>query len=164
MNDRDQVAGADLAGNTPLQHPSPGCGRTGSKTALGTPRWELRACRCAINNRGQVVGCLPRWRHAPARLPVAAGPDDGPWHAARRRPAKRSDITDRARSSASHARPISAVPVLVEHGNVIDLNQALSRTSGWQVIDAQAINARGQITGGGLINGEFHAFLMTPVH
>lgn len=50
------------------------------------------------------------------------------------------------------------------NGKVIDLNQALSPTSGWQLTDAQAINARGQITGGGLINGEFHAFLMTPVH
>jgi hypothetical protein len=35
--------------------------------------------------------------------------------------------------------------------------------SGWELLDASAINDAGQITGQGLIGGEYHAYLLTPV-
>jgi probable HAF family extracellular repeat protein len=44
-----------------------------------------------------------------------------------------------------------------------DLNDLVAPGSGWELIDAQDINASGQIVGNGLINGETHAFLLTPV-
>jgi probable HAF family extracellular repeat protein len=50
------------------------------------------------------------------------------------------------------------------HGTVIDLNQTLSPAAGWQLISAGGINARGQITGFGIVDGEIHAFLLTPSH
>ena len=43
-----------------------------------------------------------------------------------------------------------------------DLNSLIDATSGWTLLFAYAINDAGQITGSGLINGESHAFLLTP--
>src|ERR1035437_7620868 len=43
-----------------------------------------------------------------------------------------------------------------------DLNNLIDPTSGWTLIYAYAINDSGQITGSGLINGQSHAFLLTP--
>ena len=44
-----------------------------------------------------------------------------------------------------------------------DLNTLIDPLSGWELIDASAINDVGQITGSGRIGGEIHAFLLTPV-
>jgi probable HAF family extracellular repeat protein len=43
-----------------------------------------------------------------------------------------------------------------------DLNSLIDANSGWTLIWAFAINDNGQITGQGTINGESHAFLLTP--
>jgi len=49
-----------------------------------------------------------------------------------------------------------------EHG-MQDLNKLIPGNSGWSLTLATAINAQGQITGQGTINGQQHAFLLTPV-
>jgi probable HAF family extracellular repeat protein len=46
---------------------------------------------------------------------------------------------------------------------MIDLNLMIDNTSGWVLTDARAINDRGQVVGRGLIGGETHAYLLTPV-
>jgi probable HAF family extracellular repeat protein len=43
-----------------------------------------------------------------------------------------------------------------------DLNSLIDSNSGWQLTSANAINDLGQITGEGTINGQTHAFLLTP--
>jgi probable HAF family extracellular repeat protein len=43
-----------------------------------------------------------------------------------------------------------------------DLNSLIPPNSGWVLTSANAINAVGQIVGGGTINGQGHAFLLTP--
>ncbi len=43
-----------------------------------------------------------------------------------------------------------------------DLNNLIDANSGWTLLFAYAINDAGQITGSGLINGQSHAFLLTP--
>jgi len=43
-----------------------------------------------------------------------------------------------------------------------DLNDLIAPGSGWVLIQAQAINDNGWITGYGQIDGEAHAFLLTP--
>jgi probable HAF family extracellular repeat protein len=48
-------------------------------------------------------------------------------------------------------------------GVMYDLNDLLPVGSGWELISASAINDRGQIVGSGSINGETHAFLLTPI-
>ena len=45
----------------------------------------------------------------------------------------------------------------------IDLNDTIPPDSGWELREARAINDQGQICGSGLIDGNLHAFLMTPV-
>jgi probable HAF family extracellular repeat protein len=45
---------------------------------------------------------------------------------------------------------------------MLDLNGLIPANSGWNLTWAFAINDSGQIVGQGLINGESHAFLLTP--
>jgi probable HAF family extracellular repeat protein len=47
-------------------------------------------------------------------------------------------------------------------GGMQDLNALIDSNSGWQLTSANAINHLGQITGEGTINGQTHAFLLTP--
>ena len=47
-------------------------------------------------------------------------------------------------------------------GGMQDLNSLISANSGWVLINANAINNAGQITGYGTKNGHNHAFLLTP--
>jgi probable HAF family extracellular repeat protein len=48
-------------------------------------------------------------------------------------------------------------------GPLVDLNDVIPAGSGWELTDAQGINDRGQIAGTGTINGQDHAFLLTPI-
>jgi probable HAF family extracellular repeat protein len=52
---------------------------------------------------------------------------------------------------------------LWENGTMHDLNQLIAPGSGWDLRSAEGINDSGQITGYGIIGGETHAFLLTPV-
>jgi len=52
---------------------------------------------------------------------------------------------------------------LYRSGQMIDVNTLLPQNSGWVLRDAQAINDVGQIVGFGIINGEQHAYLLSPV-
>ena len=55
------------------------------------------------------------------------------------------------------------VRAVVWHGNsIVDLNTLIPANSGWQLTEAAAMNASGQIVGQGVINGQYHAFLLTP--
>lgn len=51
---------------------------------------------------------------------------------------------------------------LYSGGSMLDLNDLLPSGSGWTLAEAFDINDLGQIVGNGSINGETHAFLMTP--
>ncbi|MCX5671716.1 MAG: PEP-CTERM sorting domain-containing protein [Planctomycetota bacterium] len=53
--------------------------------------------------------------------------------------------------------------VLWEGGAISDLNDLVPDDSGWTLRSAHAINDLGQIVGWGIINGNDHAFLLTPV-
>ena len=44
----------------------------------------------------------------------------------------------------------------------LDLNNLIPADSGWVIENVSAVNARGQITGRGFVNGQYHAFLLTP--
>ena len=47
-------------------------------------------------------------------------------------------------------------------GGMEDLNALIAADSGWVLINANAINSSGQITGYGTKNGHNRAFLLTP--
>jgi hypothetical protein len=48
-------------------------------------------------------------------------------------------------------------------GAISDLNDLVPDDSGWTITRATAINDLGQIVGYGMIDGNEHAFLLTPV-
>jgi probable HAF family extracellular repeat protein len=48
-------------------------------------------------------------------------------------------------------------------GGMVDLNTLIDPLSGWELLDASDINDARLITGQGLIGGEYHAYLLTPV-
>jgi len=52
---------------------------------------------------------------------------------------------------------------LYSNGKMYDLTRQLVDGSGWQLCFASGINDAGQIAGTGLIQGQRHAFLLTPV-
>lgn len=52
--------------------------------------------------------------------------------------------------------------VLWRSGIVYDLNALIPANSGWVLQEAHAINNKGQIVGNGTLNGQTHAFLLTP--
>ena len=51
---------------------------------------------------------------------------------------------------------------LYQGGMLFNLNTLVSNGTGWTLENAFGINDAGQIVGDGLINGETHAFLLTP--
>lgn len=53
---------------------------------------------------------------------------------------------------------------LWQRGQMVDLNTLLADGSPWFLIQACSINKAGQITGMGMINGELHAYLATPIY
>ncbi len=52
---------------------------------------------------------------------------------------------------------------LWQNSTMTDLNTLISTDSGWVLIKATDINEIGQIVGSGMINGENHGFLLTPM-
>jgi len=51
---------------------------------------------------------------------------------------------------------------LWQGGSVLDLNTLIAPGSGWTLQQAEAINDKGWIVGGGTVHGEYHAFLLRP--
>jgi probable HAF family extracellular repeat protein len=51
---------------------------------------------------------------------------------------------------------------LWQDGAMADLNKLVPADSGWTLIEATTINDPGQIAGVGTVNGQTHAFLLTP--
>lgn len=52
---------------------------------------------------------------------------------------------------------------LYDSGTAIDLNTLLPANANWQLTNGADINDYGQIAGAGFFNGEYHAFLLSPV-
>jgi len=61
-------------------------------------------------------------------------------------------------TNAAHAM------IWTSSGGMQDLNSLIPSSSGWTLINANAINNAGQITGYGSKNGHNHAFVLTPVN
>jgi uncharacterized membrane protein len=63
---------------------------------------------------------------------------------------------------SSTATSTSDAMIWTQKGGMKDLNNMIPPNSGWVLVLANSINNAGQITGYGTINGEDHAFLLTP--
>ncbi|OQY95045.1 MAG: hypothetical protein B6D39_00405 [Anaerolineae bacterium UTCFX2] len=73
------------------------------------------------------------------------------------------DINDRGQAVgfSTNAAGIGRA-FLWENDGMKDLNGLIPADSGWALVEARAINERGQIVGYGVISGHAHAFLLTP--
>ena len=118
----------------------------------------------AVNDSGQVVGYGYFWgllpRHAflysdgsMTDLQTLGGISSAAWAIN----AQGQVVGDSNTSAgADHA-------FLYSNGQMQDLNSMVAPSSGWVLQQATAINNAGQIAGTGIINGQLHAFLLTPV-
>jgi probable HAF family extracellular repeat protein len=164
INERGQVIGVSITNGSAFDGRN-GHGfiwQKGTMTAIPTLGGSYNG-PTAINNRGQVVGAssLPGdatahaflWQHGTLTdLGTLAGDVFS----------EAVDITDRGQIVGDSCLPSgNCRAVLWAHRHAIDLNTLISKSSGWQLIDAQAENERGQIVGDGLHNGQPHAYLLT---
>ncbi|MCL2640756.1 MAG: PEP-CTERM sorting domain-containing protein, partial [Phycisphaerales bacterium] len=53
--------------------------------------------------------------------------------------------------------------ILWDNGILYDLNDLIPADSGWELMYANDITSDGQIFGYGIFNGQYHAFLLTPI-
>lgn len=141
---------------------------TGSKMEdLGTLPGGITSMANAINTSGVIVG-------------QSDGSDTaGLWHAVLWNTShKIQDLGTLPGGNFSLAFAINDSNVAVGYGNalnaaahaliwtstggMLDLNDLIPSNSGWVLINANAINSVGQITGYGTKGGKNHAFLLTP--
>ena len=174
INDSGQVVGnSGLCSNTSIP-PAPSSphavlwDKDGTVTDLGNLGGAINGAS-AINNRGQVVG-------------IALSPADGTIHgflwtkgkgmqdigafpgAFATIPACCKTINDRG-DVVGFAIDATGMRALIWQNNrPVDLNTLIPAHSPWYLQSTSAINNAGEITGWGLINGEVHAFLLTPKH
>lgn len=159
VNNRGQAVGrADLAS---------GVSRAvifsdGVITDLGTLAGGTASFGRAINNRGEVA-CLSN---------TAAGV----FHACLWRRGVMTDLgtlggTFSDSAGINNRRQIVGVSTVAsgqQHAymfskaKMTDLNELIPANSGWTLVAATGINDAGEIVGKGLINGQTHAFLLTP--
>lgn len=64
---------------------------------------------------------------------------------------------------ASNDSPRSGRAFIWQNGTITDLNTLIPGGSGWVLSIAIGINDNGQITGTGIVGGQMHAFLLTPI-
>ena len=128
-------------------------------TLLGTLGGN-RSYAWDINNNRQVIGSsgtggYPSYSHAffwENSTMTDLGTLSGNWSEAY----SINDTGQIVGQSAGHA-------FLWENGTMTDLNEFLPIGSEWLLLEATAINNKGQIVGCGYISGKLHAFLMTPL-
>lgn len=158
VNNAGQIVGqARLPGNA-AEHAF--LWQNGSMQDLGTLEGD-NSVAWAINNAGQVVGQTSvtgawhafLWQNGSMQdLGTLGGSISDAY-----------DINDRGQvvgQSLTVAQGYHAF--LWENGQMKDLNTLIPTDSGWVLREARAINQRGQIVGYGVINGQAHAFLLTP--
>ncbi|MFL5656041.1 MAG: hypothetical protein ACJ8CB_17910 [Ktedonobacteraceae bacterium] len=167
INDHGQVVGENITNVQTFMSNEAGQGfiwQDGKMRILGTLEGTTSSPH-AINNRGQVAG-------------GSSLPGDVTQHAFLLQDGHMADLGTLPGDVFSEATAITEQgqvlglscsskgcrATLWDKSTVIDLNTLISPASGWQLTDAEAENSRGQIVGGGLHNGLFRAFLLTPVH
>jgi len=120
----------------------------------------------AINNRGQVTGIAYTKKNAQAHAFIANCAT-----------CKFKDLGTLAATGISWGFGINDAGVVVgrattqtgsylafvySNGKIKNLNKMIPAGSGWVLLEADSINAAGQIAGMGMHNGQEHAYLLTP--
>jgi probable HAF family extracellular repeat protein len=169
INDGGQIVGESVFGYGPpfTSHAFHWNGST--MKDLGTLTGGVTSMANAINNSGVIVGQSD------------GSSTGGHWHAVLwNSTGKIQDLGTLLGGTYSIAFGINDSSTVVGYGNLgnnaahamvwtsiggmQDLNSLIPTNSGWVLINANAINNAGQITGYGTKGGANHAFLLTPVN
>ena len=135
INDRGQVVGEGLLASGDAFNGF--IYFEGAITNIGTLHGGRNSYAFAINQQGQVVGIADQ-----PYDDVCRDPDSGAYVPC-------VTFIERA--------------FVYEDGVMTSLNSLIAPDSGWDLVWALDINRRGQITGIGLRNGKFRAYLMSPL-
>jgi probable HAF family extracellular repeat protein len=170
INDNNEIVGESVFTYSPTftSHAFSWTSGTGMQD-LGTLAGGVTSIANALNESGIIVG------------ESDGASTRGHWHAVMWDTAKKiRDLGTIAGGNYSIAFAVNDSSVVVGYGNLSnnaahamrwtsaggmkDLNSLIPPTSGWVLINANAVNSLGQITGYGLIKGHNHAFLLTSVN
>jgi probable HAF family extracellular repeat protein len=172
-NDRGDVVGFSRAFGSTSQATlwtGPNRQRLGQPEALGSLGDGERFSEAfALNNRRQVVGrSLVAGSTERAFLwePGSGMTDLGSLglnHSRAMDINQRGQVVGYASTFAGFATISAAAAFLWENGTMYDLNDLVGADSGWELLVAEGINARGAIAGYGRIDGQTRAFLLVPV-
>lgn len=127
---------------------------------LGTlPGWE-NSYASAINERGQIAGCVNRLRphYSTQGVLWSHGKLIGLGYLSGTGTSQAFGMNDIGQIVGTSDK----CAFLWQHGAMLDLNTLIPANSGWTLVEAHAINNKGQIVGTGLLNRDYHAFLLTP--
>lgn len=167
INDNDEIVGESVFSYGPpfKSHAFAWTSGTGM-IDLGTLAGGVTSIANAINSSAIIVGQSD------------GSTTDGNWHAVKWDSSRKiHDLGTFPGGTYSVAFAINDYDVVVGYGNlsnnaahamiwnssgIHDLNSLIPSGSGWVLINANAINKVGQITGYGTIKGYNHAFLLTP--
>jgi len=142
-------------------------GTSYTTTDIGFGSLRSRAYR--INNAGEIVGQANdqavKWNAFGISIPLGLGPEgkilpENPSSVAY----DINQIGDVVGSYFFRDQPVNPVhhAFLYRRGVMYDLNDLLPPGSPWELNEARGINDSGQIAGTGTINGQKHAFRLTP--
>lgn len=136
---------------------------------LGTLPGGNYSAGVGINDRGNVVGTSDfanskglvhafLWRPGAGMQDLGTLPG-GLWSAANA-VNKFDEVV--GNSDYAHSKGVPHAFIWTAQRGMQDLNRLIPHDSGWVLLQARAINVRGQIAGTGMIRGQSHAFLLTP--
>jgi len=168
INDNGEIVGESVFGYGPPFTSRAFLWNGSTLKNLGTLTGGVTSMANAINTSGVIVGQSD------------GSSTQGHWHAVLWSASdKIEDLGTLIGGTYSVAFGVNDSSVVVGYGNVWnnaphamvwtstfgmqDLNSLIPADSGWVLINANAINNVGQITGYGTKNGHNHAFLLTPV-
>jgi probable HAF family extracellular repeat protein len=169
INDSGEVVGESVFGYGPPFTSHAFRWSNSSMKDLGTLTGGITSIANSVNNSGVIVGQSD------------GSSTFGYWHAVLWNSANKiQDLGTLVGGNYSVAFGVNDSSVVVGYGNLWnnaahamvwtsaegmqDLNNLIPASSGWVLVEANAINNAGQITGYGLKGGHNHAFLLTPVN
>ena len=168
INDNNQIVGQTTFTNgPPLQSHAFEWSATLGMKDLGTLAGGTTSMAYAINSSAVMVG------------QSNSGGSANPWHAVMWNAARKiQDLGILSGGTSSGAFGVNDSDEVVGYGDIStgaphaflwtqaagmrDLNSLIPANSGWVLINANAINRLGQITGYGTFNGHNHGFLLSP--
>jgi probable HAF family extracellular repeat protein len=162
LNDKSDIVGD--ANVVPNGQPQAFLWRAGKMHELPRIPGGTYCTAQAINNAGVITGSCDLangsrhgvvWRNGSITDLGTLGDEDAPSTALDIN--AQVQVVGTSEATSDHLRAF-----LWEKGKIINLNQLISKQSGWLLLVASRINDKGEILGRGYYHGSIHAFLLEP--